>query len=215
MKRFLALAAVIAVLPFVPQSVAIAGGGGCHGAYTPDAHGVSVRIENYCFDPQVIRVAKGGTVRWTNADATPHNLVGSGFEWGEFNRLGGGESISFRFDNDGVYPYACTLHPGMISAVVVGSGVRAPGAAPTKSAVTRSAVSASPADGGGESSSGAPAAAAAAPSTPPRVDAVGPASSAADRGGLRVAGMSAIAAIILAGVALLARRSPRERQLLG
>jgi len=31
--------------------------------------------------------------------------------------------VSYRFDTDGVYPYACWLHPGMVGAIVVGDGV--------------------------------------------------------------------------------------------
>ena len=31
--------------------------------------------------------------------------------------------MSYRFDQDGVYPYSCLLHPGMVGAIVVGDGV--------------------------------------------------------------------------------------------
>jgi hypothetical protein len=34
-----------------------------------------------------------------------------------------GETVSYRFDQDGVYPYSCLIHPGMVGAIVVGDGV--------------------------------------------------------------------------------------------
>jgi hypothetical protein len=33
-----------------------------------------------------------------------------------------GKSVTFRFDEEGVYPFFCCLHPGMAGAVVVGDG---------------------------------------------------------------------------------------------
>ncbi len=34
-----------------------------------------------------------------------------------------GDTVRYRFDEDGVYPYSCLLHPGMVGAIVVGDGV--------------------------------------------------------------------------------------------
>ena len=31
--------------------------------------------------------------------------------------------MRYRFDQDGVYPYSCLIHPGMVGAIVVGDGV--------------------------------------------------------------------------------------------
>ena len=31
--------------------------------------------------------------------------------------------MRYRFDEDGVYPYSCLIHPGMVGAIVVGDGV--------------------------------------------------------------------------------------------
>ena len=39
-----------------------------------------------------------------------------------FTKLHPGDSVSYRFTEEGVYPYACMLHPGMGGTVVVGDG---------------------------------------------------------------------------------------------
>lgn len=136
MKRLLAAAAAGTLVTLVPASAA-AGGGGCHGGYTSEARGAAVTLQNFCMDPLVIRVAKGGTVTWTNTDDAPHNVLGAARQWGDYETLGIGESVSWRFDKDGTFPYACTIHPGMVGAVVSGSGVLLPGTFPTSAPATR------------------------------------------------------------------------------
>jgi hypothetical protein len=32
------------------------------------------------------------------------------------------DTVSYRFQNSGVFPYFCLIHPGMVGAVVVGDG---------------------------------------------------------------------------------------------
>jgi hypothetical protein len=36
-----------------------------------------------------------------------------------------GDRFSVSFDEEGVYPFACTYHPGMTGAIVVGDGIGA------------------------------------------------------------------------------------------
>jgi hypothetical protein len=43
--------------------------------------------------------------------------------WGNADDIAEGESVAYAFDNPGVYPYFCILHPGMVGAIVVGDGV--------------------------------------------------------------------------------------------
>lgn len=136
MKRLLAAAAAGTLVTLVPASAA-AGGGGCYGSYTQDARGAAVTLQNFCMDPLVIRVAKGGTVTWTNTDDAPHNVLGAARQWGDYETLGIGESVSWRFEKDGSFPYACTIHPGMVGAVVSGSGVLVPGTFSTSAPATR------------------------------------------------------------------------------
>ena len=136
MKPFLAAAAAASLVILVPAT-ATAGGGGCHGGYTPDARSSRVALQNFCMDPLVVRVPHGGTVTWTNTDDAMHNVLGPGRSWGDYQELRRGESISWRFDTDGTFPYVCTLHPGMAGAVVVGTGVRPAGLSSTSSPATR------------------------------------------------------------------------------
>ena len=140
MKRFVIALAVLAALPFGPTAPANAGGGGCYGGYTPDAAAVAVSIQEMCMDPLVVRVKAGQTVTWTNNDQMRHNVLGSGMRWGRYEELGRGEQVAFTFTAPGTFPYACTLHPGMIGAVVVGNGIPRAGATPDDATVREAQV---------------------------------------------------------------------------
>ena len=50
-----------------------------------------------------------------------------GDTWGTFDDLGTGDRVAYTFDEDGVYVYSCFLHPGMVGAVVAGSGAGSAG----------------------------------------------------------------------------------------
>ena len=105
------------------------GGGGC-GRPVTDAAGTQVTIRSYCFGPTIVRVAPGDTVTWINRDAASHSVLGANAVWGSFKTLRRTDEIAYRFARDGIYPYVCTYHPGMIGSVVVGDGT-GPGAAGT------------------------------------------------------------------------------------
>jgi plastocyanin len=115
-------------------------GGGCHGAST-DATGTTVAIANLCFTPTDLWIEPGQSVTWTNRDPFEHVVVGTG-GWGTDGPLGQGRSLTIGFDQPGIYPYSCHLHPGMNGAVIVGnvkvpSGLAAPaGALPQQGAET-------------------------------------------------------------------------------
>jgi hypothetical protein len=51
-------------------------------------------------------------------------VTGRNREWGTPS-LGVGASFANRFGKAGVYPYSCSLHPGMAGVVIVGSPVAA------------------------------------------------------------------------------------------
>ena len=98
-------------------------GGGCHIPPTT-GRGDSVDIAALCFDATVLYVEPGTDVTWTNRDAMTHVVVGVGDSWGDPGiSLIQGDTVSYRFDQDGVYPYSCLIHPGMVGAIVVGDGV--------------------------------------------------------------------------------------------
>ena len=108
----------------VDAAPAAAGGGGCHRDRQlgpTEATGTSVDLVDFCMSTSVLRVDPGTVVTFTNLDPAPHNVVGSGMFVDELQT---GESAAFRFDDAGTFAYACTLHPGMVGAVVVGDGRR-------------------------------------------------------------------------------------------
>lgn len=96
-------------------------GGGCHGPVTPPGDGEAsvVKIDGCMFYPTVARVPVGTTVRFLNTGQVPHNVTGVIGTW-ESGELASGAEFRQAFREAGVYPFACTLHPGMNGAIVVG-----------------------------------------------------------------------------------------------
>jgi hypothetical protein len=73
------------------------------------------------FSPTVLYVDEGARVKWVNDDPVPHTVTGKSMSlFGNTVFEDGDETTPFRFDDAGVYPYACIYHPGMVGAVVVG-----------------------------------------------------------------------------------------------
>jgi len=103
------------VLPAVPAGA----GGGCHGGVTQGT-GDTVELIDACFTPTTLRIEPGDSVTFVNEDSFVHNVTAN--LWGHFDDLEQGDSFTATFGEDGVYPYACTYHPGMTGAVVVGDG---------------------------------------------------------------------------------------------
>jgi plastocyanin len=114
------LAATAAVLMW--SGAASAGGGCLHGTPASEGEGAVVDMVDACFTPTVLHVDPGATVTFVNSDGTNHQVAGVGDTWGSFTELLDGERVTYSFETDGVYLYSCYLHPGMIGAVVAGSG---------------------------------------------------------------------------------------------
>ena len=78
----------------------------------------TVRIEGMKFVPERLEVARGDTVRWTNADFVPHSVTASeaGVESGD---LAQGKSWRFVARKKGEMHYICRLHPVMKGLLVV------------------------------------------------------------------------------------------------
>jgi plastocyanin len=113
---------VLATLAVVPGVAGASGGGGCGGPVT-DAAGTAVQIKDFCFGPTILRVATGETITFVNGDPFPHTVLGANGAWGSYDALKQGGEATYGFSEAGVYPYVCTLHVGMVGAVVVGDGV--------------------------------------------------------------------------------------------
>ena len=114
------LGAIVGAL--VPTGSATAGGG-CHDRQFGDEKTNEVKMGNLCFYPTVARVEPGTKVTWRNGDPVTHMVIGAGGAWGSPNELASSGRTTFTFDEPGVFPYSCPIHPGMVGAVVVGDGV--------------------------------------------------------------------------------------------
>jgi plastocyanin len=83
------------------------------------ATGTTVELKAACMTPTVLRTDPGTEVTFVNRDEMTHNLYGIGLA---VSALEHGQSATVRYDRPGTYPFACTIHPGMVGAVVVGDG---------------------------------------------------------------------------------------------
>jgi len=83
------------------------------------AAGHDIVVDNFSFAPEAATVAVGTTVRWTNRDDVPHNIVSTEQQF-KSPVLDTDEQFSHRFDQPGSYRYFCSLHPKMTGRVVVG-----------------------------------------------------------------------------------------------
>jgi len=77
-----------------------------------------VKIDNFSFGPDELKIAVGTTVTWTNRDDIPHTVVSND---GVFKSkvLDTDEKFSFTFSKAGTFPYFCSIHPKMVGKVVV------------------------------------------------------------------------------------------------
>ena len=115
--------AVVASAALWGGSGTASAGGGCHQPPTA-SRGNTVDVTDLCFVSTVLYVKQGTDVTWTNRDGVTHVVVGVGDMWGDPNiALLQGDTVSYRFAQDGVYPYSCLIHPGMVGAIVVGDGI--------------------------------------------------------------------------------------------
>jgi plastocyanin len=78
----------------------------------------AVTIRDFAFAPQVLTIAAGTTVTWTNADDEPH-VVSATDKSFRSPALDGGGSFTFTFAKTGEYAYFCALHPHMTGKIIV------------------------------------------------------------------------------------------------
>jgi len=97
---------------------------------TSDAKTATITAVNDRFDPVRLSVEPGTTVTWENRESgtySSHSVTSAQFheevaEWSFDESLGKDESISYTFEDAGVYEYYCTVHGegAMCGAVLVG-----------------------------------------------------------------------------------------------
>ena len=81
------------------------------------ADAIAVKIGNFTFGPQELKVKAGTTVTWTNEDDIPHTVVSpNNFRSKALDTDG---KYSFTFTTPGTYKYFCSLHPHMTGTIVV------------------------------------------------------------------------------------------------
>lgn len=110
-----------------------------HGYQMPSSttgSGTDIKLMPCAFEPTVAVIDVGQSVTFINGPDYAHLVTGAGHEWGSAEvEVQPNETVTYAFDAEGVYPYACALHPGMSGAIVVGD--------PTNAAPAGAAISAS------------------------------------------------------------------------
>ncbi|HWQ31281.1 MAG TPA: plastocyanin/azurin family copper-binding protein [Blastocatellia bacterium] len=68
----------------------------------------TVKVSNFKFEPQVLRVKVGTTVIWT-VEGGNHTVISDGSTFTS-QKLSQGQSFSHQFTKAGKYPYYCSFH---------------------------------------------------------------------------------------------------------
>jgi plastocyanin len=121
-RRWLFVLAATTLAAIAVPAVPAAAGGGCHAGVSTGT-GDTVEMRDACFTPTTLRIDPGGTVTFVNLDPITHNVGGN--LWGHLDDMGEGDAFTATFDEAGIFPYACSYHPGMTGAVVVDDGTGA------------------------------------------------------------------------------------------
>ena len=89
----------------------------CQNPGSAHAEEMTVKIDNFTFEPALLTVKVGTTVTWKNRDDIPHTVVSAG----KFRSkaMDTDDSYSFTFTAAGDYPYFCSLHPHMTGTIKV------------------------------------------------------------------------------------------------
>lgn len=77
-----------------------------------------VSIKDVSYSPKEIKIKKGDTVTWTNADERDHTVTADDGSF-KSGKMSDGETFKQKFDKPGRYKYHCDYHPRMKATVVV------------------------------------------------------------------------------------------------
>ncbi|MEE8347477.1 MAG: cupredoxin family copper-binding protein [Dehalococcoidia bacterium] len=135
-KRFLPVAAGLAVLLALSAASSACGAGGLSDMWGMhrDMHGLgsqapqtpvisaasqaTVEIRDFDFFPRELTVKTGTAVTWVNRDSAPHDATDEAGDW-DTSTLSQGDSATLTFDSPGVFRYLCTIHPNMRANLTV------------------------------------------------------------------------------------------------
>jgi len=84
----------------------------------PSAANAEVKIDNFSFGPDTLKVSVGTTVTWINRDDIAHTVVSTDGVFKSKVR-DTDEQFSYTFAKPGTYSYFCSVHPKMTGKVVV------------------------------------------------------------------------------------------------
>ncbi|MDQ3963970.1 MAG: hypothetical protein M3277_08695 [Actinomycetota bacterium] len=121
-KLVLLVAAALILGAFLVAPAKAGGGPHCEPQIT-DARTNVVTLAKNCFSPTIARVDVGNEVTFVSKDPVPHTITGALFVFGDMDEVMQGDERQFTFEEEGIYPYVCILHPGMVGAIVIGDGV--------------------------------------------------------------------------------------------
>jgi plastocyanin len=81
---------------------------------------VTVRIDNFTYEPKELQISVGTTVTWQNADDVPHTATSKDeLQTFDSGPLDTDEKFSFTFSKPGTYAYYCKVHPHMTGVINV------------------------------------------------------------------------------------------------
>lgn len=80
---------------------------------------VQIAYRNIAIEPDVVKVRLGSTIRWTNYDEVPHNVVSEGGPMRFASRqFGEGGTFQVKVVKTGVIHYECTLEPTTMNGTI-------------------------------------------------------------------------------------------------
>ncbi len=84
----------------------------------PAVRSATVDIKSFKFNPVVVAVKTGGSIKWTNSDGTAHTATADDRSF-DTQTIDRGKSKSVTFSKAGSFAYHCDFHPFMKAMVVV------------------------------------------------------------------------------------------------
>ena len=81
---------------------------------------VSIKMQDYYFEPDKITIEQGTTVEWINTGKHAHTVTDENESWDSGN-LEPGEKFLHRFDEKGIFKYDCVPHKkiDMVGKIIV------------------------------------------------------------------------------------------------
>ena len=80
---------------------------------------VEIDQKNMEFDPHIVLIAVGDTVKFHNHDKVDHNVMSNDGHY-DLGTHGTGETMDHVFPAEGVFAQVCKIHPEMLAYVFVG-----------------------------------------------------------------------------------------------